>query len=98
MLKTLFYAWVEDYLETRKARHWSKAEGAMVKDETDDTWYWPDGEDPISLLPGEVQIKVFSQVGLQGLCRSAQVCRSWTEITKEPRLWNKVSFHPICHL
>ena len=98
ILKALFFAWLEDYKEVRKARHWGKMEGTRDNEEADENWYWPEGEDPISLLPDLVVVKVFAQVGLQNLCRCAQVCRSWNEITKEPRLWNKVNFHSICHL
>ena len=37
-------------------------------------------------------------VDLLGLCRCAQVCRSWKEIAEEPLLWNKVDFYPLHHL
>jgi len=98
LLKMLFYAWLEDFKEVRKARHWIKAEGTRERNDSEEVWFWPEGKDPISILPGDVQIKVFSHVALQGLCPCAQVCRSSKEIIKEPRLWNKIDFHPICHL
>lgn len=61
ILKELFYAWVEDYKESRRARMWFNREiGGGEREEGGDdlSWYWEDGADPISLLPIHVSIKV----------------------------------------
>ena len=59
MLKILFYAWLEDYKESRKAKHWFNREAGMEGEgEDENDWYWPEGNDPISLLPREIAVKV----------------------------------------
>lgn len=61
MKKILFAAWFEDYKETRRAKRWFNREGGGPNGdslEEDGVWYWPDGEDPISLLPRPAAIKV----------------------------------------
>ena len=60
MKKIVFAAWLEDYKETRRAKRWFNREGGVNGDSLDEdgTWYWPEGEDPISLLPRAAAIKV----------------------------------------
>lgn len=60
VLKLLFYAWLEDYKESRKARRWFSRETGPdgSGNDSDEEWYWTEGEDPISLLPREVAVKV----------------------------------------
>lgn len=60
MLKMVFYAWLEDYKESRKAKRWFKRGEAGLEGEGEDEseWYWPEGEDPISLLPRKISVKV----------------------------------------
>ena len=43
-------------------------------------------------------LQIFSQLGIQELCRCACVCRTWKEISEDPELWNRLDFFPICHL
>ena len=42
-------------------------------------------------------LQIFSQLGIQELCRCACVCRTWKEISEDPELWNRLDFFPICH-
>lgn len=62
MKRVLFQAWLEDYRETRKARRWFKREPGAGEDASDGEgeWFWPEGEDPVSLLPRHVARKVRS--------------------------------------
>ena len=57
--RTTFLAWVEDYKEVRRARRWFNREmGAEGEEAENQEWFWPEGEDAISILPREVTIKV----------------------------------------
>ena len=59
MLKLLFEAWLEDYKESRRAKRWFNREaGADAAGEEEPEWCWEGGEDPISLLPRDVSVKV----------------------------------------
>ncbi len=60
MLKQLFYAWEEDYKESRRARIWfnKREAGEGEGDGSDEEWYWEEGEDPVSLLPRMVAVRV----------------------------------------
>ena len=71
--KITFHAWLEDYKETRQAKRWfnlSKggAKGGEEDGEENGEWHWPEGEDPISVLPIEVSSKVWSR---QGRCHTS---------------------------
>lgn len=59
MLKMVFYAWLEDYKESRRAKRWFNREaGPEGEGEDESDWYWSEGEDPVSLLPREIAVKV----------------------------------------
>ena len=59
--KVTFNAWLEDYKETRQAKRWFNLKTKVGEEngEEDGEWYWQEGEDPISVLPSEVSIKVW---------------------------------------
>ncbi|KAJ8377129.1 hypothetical protein SKAU_G00077090 [Synaphobranchus kaupii] len=44
-------------------------------------------EQPVLLLPPEVLLKVFRYLGPEDLCRSGQVCTSWSHLAKTGSLW-----------
>lgn len=70
MLKMLFYAWLEDYKESRKAKHWFNREaGIEGEGEDENDWYWPEGNDPISLLPRDIAVKVQCVLICEGMWR-----------------------------
>ena len=56
--KTLFQAWKIDTQESRKANLFFLNRGRGEHGNEKDMWYWPEGEDPISLFPRDVSIKV----------------------------------------
>ena len=56
--KTLFQAWKIDTQESRKANLFFLNKGRGEHGNEKDMWYWPEGEDPISLFPRDVSIKV----------------------------------------
>lgn len=59
MLKVVFHAWLDDYKENRRAKRWFNREpGPDGEGEEESEWYWPEGEDPISLLPREIAVEV----------------------------------------
>lgn len=60
LLRLLFRAWLEDYKESRRARRWFNREGGSegAGNDAEGEWHWEDGEDPISLLPRDVAVKV----------------------------------------
>ena len=41
--------------------------------------------------------QIFMCAGVLALCRCAQVCRSWKDLTEEPQLWNKVDFYSLSY-
>lgn len=67
MLKTLFYAWLEDYKESRRAKRWFNREAGRdgEGEDAESEWYWEEGEDPISLLPREIALKVSKEELIQ---------------------------------
>lgn len=79
MVKLLFHAWLDDYKESRRAKHWFNREaGPEGEGEDESEWCWPEGEDHISLLPREIAIKVFYRVIFfhctGGVCRYRSSC------------------------
>lgn len=44
-------------------------------------------------LPPEVTLKIFSYLSPKDLCRSAQVCTSWSTLAKDGQLWKEL--HPV---
>jgi F-box/leucine-rich repeat protein 13 len=95
--KYFFNHWTDYTIEARKATLFFQNRGLGDGDGVQEEWFWPDGEDLISLLPRDVIVKIFSLIGIPGLCRCAQVCRSWKDITEDTKLWNKIDLAPIGH-
>lgn len=54
----LFTAWHSDTIESRKAHLFFQNRGRGEGEGEEDNWCWPEGEDPLSLLPRDVSIKV----------------------------------------
>jgi hypothetical protein len=44
-------------------------------------------------LPPEIMLKIFTHLNPKDLCRSAQVCKSWSEVAMDGKLWQEV--HPV---
>ena len=61
MLRTLFSAWLEDYKVTRRARRWFREQGGGEGEDSEEEkdWYWPEGDDPLSLMPRNIAVKVY---------------------------------------
>eukprot|EP00731_Ephydatia_muelleri_P003564 Em0001g3564a len=97
IIRAVLGSWVEDYREMRRARVWFEHGGSKSEGEKGKDWCWPEGEDHLSLLPREVALKIFMCAGVLALCRCAQVCRSWKDLTEEPQLWNKVDFYSLSY-
>ncbi|CAH1265141.1 FBXL5 [Branchiostoma lanceolatum] len=47
---------------------------------------------PIQALPSEILLRVMSYLSPRDLCRSAQVCRSWSDLARDGQLWQVM--HP----
>ena len=56
--KTRFQSWKKDTEESLKAKQFFLNRGRGEYDNKGKAWYWPEGEDPISLFPRDVSIKV----------------------------------------
>jgi F-box/leucine-rich repeat protein 5 len=46
-----------------------------------------------SKLPTELLLKIFSYLSPRDLCRCAQVCRQWSEVSWDGLLWQQL--HPV---
>ncbi|XP_019851981.1 PREDICTED: F-box/LRR-repeat protein 13-like [Amphimedon queenslandica] len=95
--KRIFKAWLTDTVESRKANLFFQNRGRTEGEGEEEDWFYPDGQDPISLLPLDIAIKIFSYLGVPSVCRCAQVCRAWKDMSEDARLWNKVDLSPIGH-
>ena len=60
MIKQVFFAWLDDFKESRRARIWfNKREvGEGEGEGAEDEWYWEEGEDPVSLLHRDIAVRV----------------------------------------
>ena len=56
--KTLFQSWKKETEESCKAKQFFLNRGRGEHDNENEAWCWPEGEDPISLFPRDVSIKV----------------------------------------
>lgn len=48
----------------------------------------------IDKLPEKTLLHIFSYLEHKEICRNAQVCRKWRQISYDNRLWQQVSFRP----
>ena len=56
--KRIFKAWLADTVESRKANLFFQNRGRTEGEGEEEEWFYPDGQDPISLLPLDITIKV----------------------------------------
>ena len=70
--RKMFTAWHSDTIESRKAHLFFQNRGRGEGEGEEDNWCWPEGEDPLSLLPVDISIKVgvvIARVQLIFVCR-----------------------------
>ncbi|XP_065910506.1 F-box and leucine-rich repeat protein 13-like isoform X2 [Dysidea avara] len=93
IMKVVLLAWQESAQQSAQTNKWFKSReyGEGNEPGEDEEWYYPEGQDYVSLIPRNVAVKIITFTGIKGVCRCARVCRTWKEITEDPAVWSNVN-------
>lgn len=92
LVSAVFRAWLAHTKKAIETRKWFEKMSQMEEEDEDNV---AQAGDLFTKLAWSSRVLIFQMLDVKDLCRCAQVCRSWQDVTQDPLIWGFVDFSPL---